>query len=88
MAGAADLFMMNEIAGELERARAKFQSSDLAMVALMEEVGELARALLDESPDRVRAEAVQVAAMAIRVATEGDPTIEPHRERRGLGRVR
>lgn len=45
------------------------------MTALTEEVGELAKALLDESDQRVYEEAVQVAVMALRVATEGDPSL-------------
>lgn len=45
------------------------------MCALTEEVGEVAKALLDESPDRVYEEAVQVAVMAMRLATEGDRSL-------------
>lgn len=69
---------------EILRARASFPSPELSAVALMEEVGELAKALLDESKDRVYAEAVQVACMAFRVAVEGDPATKPHRLRKGL----
>ena len=54
------------------------------MTALVEEVGEVARALLDESRACVFAEAVQVAAMACRVAVEGDPTLNDRRALRGL----
>lgn len=65
---------------ELGQARRKFPESVLSMVALVEEVGELAQALLkyraDEwTWDRVVAEAVQVAVMAQRVAVEGDSSI-------------
>ena len=67
---------------ELNRARAKFPSSECSMVALTEEVGELAKAMLDESQQRIYQEAVQVACMAIRVATEGDPSIENYRAKR------
>lgn len=52
------------------------------MVALMEEVGELARAMMSETRDRVKDEAVQVAALAIRIAIEGDPTLDAIRARR------
>lgn len=52
------------------------------MVALMEEVGELARAMMSEPRDRVRDEAVQVAALAIRVALEGDPALDGIRAKR------
>lgn len=54
------------------------------MAALTEEVGELAKALLSEPWERVVAEAVQVAAMAIRVAEEGDSTFAEYRARQGL----
>lgn len=63
------------------RARRKFPSSELATVALMEEVGQLANALLEWRLGKaswacVEDEAEQVAAMAMRIANEGDPTIE------------
>ena len=75
---------LNDMTDELKSARRKFPSSDAAMVALVEEVGELAKAMLEESTDRVWAEAVQVAAMACRVASEGDSTLDCVREARGV----
>jgi len=51
------------------------------VVALMEEVGELARAMMSEPRENIRAEAVQVAALAIRIAIEGDPTLDGIREK-------
>lgn len=60
---------------ELRSAREKFPGANKNFAALAEEHGELAKALLDESNTRVWEEAVQVAVMAIRVATEGDPTL-------------
>lgn len=69
-------------AAEVERARALFPKGDALVAALTEEVGELARAVLEQSWGAVMAEAVQVAAMAQRLATEGDPTlVEVRRER-------
>lgn len=64
------------IDAELKFARAKFSGSNLNFPALVEEIGELAKALLDHSFDKadaaeVYAEAIQVAVMAIRVAEEG-----------------
>jgi NTP pyrophosphatase (non-canonical NTP hydrolase) len=64
------------ISAELRFARAKFPGSNLNFPALVEEVGELAQALLDHTYGKktsadVYAEAIQVAAMAIRVAEEG-----------------
>lgn len=76
-----------EIETELAAARKKFPNPSLSMTALTEEVGELAKALLDESPDRVRKEATQVAVMAIRVATEGDPSHNDLRTARSLGLI-
>jgi NTP pyrophosphatase (non-canonical NTP hydrolase) len=64
------------ISAELQFARAKFPGSNLNFPALVEEVGELANALLDHAygkatSENVFAEAIQVACMAIRVAEEG-----------------
>lgn len=67
---------------EVLNAQAKFPSSEGSVVALMEEVGELAKAMLDEPIENVWTEAVQVAAMACRVAVEMDPTLEAIRRRR------
>lgn len=75
-----------EIETELEQARAKFPMPNPTFVALVEEVGELAQALLKcKVGDRdlslnVRNEAIQVATMAIRVIEEGDrdyPAYDP-----------
>lgn len=71
----ADIAILKAIVLELKAAREKFPSSAKSMCALTEEVGELAKALLDESGQRVYEEAIQVAVMAIRVATEGDASL-------------
>lgn len=69
---------MLEIDAELERARTKFPMPNPTFVALVEEVGELAQALLKcrpgspEHSKRVYEEAIQCATMAIRVLEEGD----------------
>ena len=66
------------IRGELNAARKTFPESTHQLAALMEEVGELAQALMEHDRDgsqtiqMVLRECVQVACMAIRVATEGD----------------
>lgn len=72
-----------EVAHEHERAVGLFPSSEASMCALTEEVGELAKAMLEESPERIRKEAIQVAVMAMRVAIEGDPSLDGYRERIG-----
>lgn len=74
-----------EVFAEVKSARAKFPASVGNMVALTEEVGELAKAMIDEPSERVRAEAVQVAAMALRVALEGDPTLDGLRDTNEAG---
>jgi hypothetical protein len=66
---------------EARRARSKFPGPNPTIAALTEEVGDLAQALLHiregKHADwwRVYAEAVQVAVMALRAATEGDETL-------------
>lgn len=65
------------INAELNYAQHRFPGNADMLAALTEEVGELAKALLDHKRGKapaadVFAEAVQVAVMAIRVAMEGD----------------
>lgn len=58
---------------ELRRARKKFPDNAKLLAALMEEVGELAKALLQRAPaSEIEAEAIQVACVAIRIIEEGD----------------
>jgi NTP pyrophosphatase (non-canonical NTP hydrolase) len=74
---------------EVQRARELFPelfpSSAGVMTALTEEVGELAKAMLEERWGRVREEAVQVAAMAMRLAEESDKTLRGLRRQRVHG---
>ena len=78
-----DSCFAQNVVREISSAREKFPSSNLVLAALTEEVGELAQAMLKERATRgtienrvwknnVWLEAVQVAAMAQRVAVEGD----------------
>ena len=73
-----DGILATMIRGELRAARAQFPGTTHMLAALMEEVGELAQAMMEHDRDgsqtvpMVMREAVQVAAMAIRIATEGD----------------
>ena len=63
----------DKIAEELKRARAKFPGNKKLLAALFEEGGELARALLQRAPrSEIEKEAIQVAAVAIRILEEGD----------------
>lgn len=79
---ARDRYMLGEIVRELGRARAKFPGVEHMTCAAMEEMGEVARALLqlEHEPAKgkrsvdVAGECIQLAAMAIRIATEGDTT--------------
>lgn len=73
-----------EILAELRRAREKFPGNNVMTLALVEEVGELAKATFEESRDRVRQEAIQVAVMAMRVVLDGDRTLDAWREAKGL----
>lgn len=58
---------------EIRRARKKHPGNAHLTAALMEEVGELAKAQLEgESQARIWAEAMQVACVAARIAMEGD----------------
>lgn len=68
--------IFNAILKELEFARNKFPGNKHMLAALFEETGELAQALIDHSRGEVPSksvfdEAIQVAAMAIRIAAEG-----------------
>jgi len=64
------------IDAELRFARHRFPGNKHMLAALVEEVGELAQALIDHDRSKktgaqVYAEAIQVAVMAIRIAEEG-----------------
>ncbi|HET6330576.1 MAG TPA: hypothetical protein VFF76_07295 [Holophagaceae bacterium] len=69
------------LSAELAAARAKFPDPSFLTLALAEESGEAVKAALDfrqgktESPDDLRRECIQAAAMAIRLLEEGDPAL-------------
>ncbi|WP_267399041.1 Lar family restriction alleviation protein [Pseudomonas sp. GM_Psu_2] len=73
-----------QVKAELRRARAKFPGDRIMTLALAEEFGELCKAVLDESAEAVREEAVQVACMAARVVLDGDGSVVDWRRERGL----
>lgn len=61
------------IRAETYKARQKFPGNRFLLCALLEEAGELARALLQaKSKDEVDREALQVCAIAVRIIEEGD----------------
>lgn len=72
---------LETVAFEVEAAVVKFPPPNPTLAALTEETGELAQAVLHIREGKsanwhaVYKEAVQVAAMAARVALEGDPTL-------------
>jgi hypothetical protein len=74
-----DKQFLAEVLAEVRRARAKFPGANATNAALVEEVGELSKALMYEPFSNVIAEAVQVATMALRLATEGDGTMDDFR---------
>lgn len=80
----AEEVFLAEVLDEVLRARAKFPGDRVMGLALAEEFGELVKAVLDESPDRVRREAVQTAAMCVRLVLDGDGSVKEWRAARGL----
>ncbi len=75
-----DVAFIERMKQEAQNARRKFPDTRRAMLALMEEVGELAKSFLEEGPRRRYDEAVQVAVMAMRIAVEGDEAALPEGE--------
>jgi NTP pyrophosphatase (non-canonical NTP hydrolase) len=74
-----DSVLMNDIQNEVKRARELFPANSEMLEALMEEVGEVAKAIMEHKrkkkgvTDReVYNEIVQLGAMVIRLGTEGD----------------
>lgn len=72
---------LKEVIAEAKRARRKFPGENATNAALVEEVGEVSKALMFEPWYAVCSEAVQVAVMAMRLAVEGDATFEDWRNR-------
>lgn len=68
-----DLLTKVALCDEVRRARKKFPSNRHLLAALMEEVGEVAEALLhNHHPHHIHEEALQVACVAVRIKEEGD----------------
>lgn len=75
----ADEEFQTAVREEIKRSRVKFPAPDANHAALIEEVGEVAKALMYEPWDNVVKECVQVATMALRLAVEGDATMREFR---------
>jgi len=68
--------VMEDLASEVLRARAKFPNHYNLNAALMEEIGELACAQMQQQGSaQIRKEAIQVMATAFRIMTEGDASL-------------
>lgn len=80
----AEQKLIREILEELARARSKFPGDNVTTLAMVEEVGELAKATFEESADAVRKEAIQTAVMAMRIVLDGDATLRFWRALRHL----
>ncbi len=78
---AFDEQFLADVFAEVRRARAKYPQPNPQVAAIAEEAGELAQAMLHVREgksthwDDVYVEAVQLAAMALRCASEGDETL-------------
>lgn len=76
---------LENVQTELKRARTKFPGNEHNLAALFEEVGELSQALLKlryetgKTEQDVYSEAVQVAAMAMKIAVYGDTTFPDYK---------
>lgn len=65
---------LNDVSQEVHYAVRRYPYPNPNLAALMEEVGELAQAMLQKrNRSEIYSECVQVAAMAMRCALEGDP---------------
>jgi hypothetical protein len=73
----ATLESLAAISKEVARAREKHPGNAHLLAALVEEVGELAKDLLEGNPGW-RAEAIQVATVAVRILEEGDGDFHQH----------
>lgn len=79
-----EIQLMHEIFDELEKARQKFPGDRVTFAALVEEVGELATALIEEPRKNAKKEAIQVAVMAMRMVLDGDREFNQWRKDKDL----
>jgi hypothetical protein len=69
---------------EILRARLLYPSCEGVGMAMLEEVGEVANACLDEPRDAIIKEGIQACAMVARLVLEGDPSLAALRLKREL----
>lgn len=77
---ANDKYFLQCLQREVDRARRKHPTNFDLFSALVEEIGEVARALQDNDIDNLIDELIQVACVAMRLTTEGDLQHKPCRE--------
>lgn len=75
----------NLVLEEIEKARTKHPVTALTTIALMEEAGEVAQAILDKPIHHVNAELIQVMCVCMRLIYEGDDSTRDHRVNQKLG---
>ncbi len=79
-----DTVFLNHVAAEVDRAREKFPTNKHKLAAMMEEAGEVVKAMLDHEYEKdvseqdIYKECVQAAAMCLRVAIDADPEYRYH----------
>ena len=85
--------MAEAIDTEINAARKKFPTGDLLHAAMVEELGEATKALLDQhhggkaiASRDVYYELIQTAAMVVRLAQEGDPQFPKYNAPPGISR--
>src|SRR5262245_15600640 len=72
---------LNAVYDEVHRARVLCPDPRCLTVALAEESGEVMKAVMGEPWENVITECIQTAAMACRLACEGDPTMDNYRSK-------
>ena len=82
-----DSVFLAAVLDEISRARTKHPHFEITLAAMGEEFGEVCKAMLDERAERVWDECVQLAAMALKLAVDGDRSMEAWRNKRQLGGV-
>lgn len=79
-----DSEFITDLTRELKRARVKHPTPHAMLAAIGEETGEVCQAIMDKPWSEVRKECLHLAAVALRLATEGDPTHNTFRASKGL----